>query len=164
MQPTLPKRNRLLEFCVLSALIAVFGVLLLRALVDLQDEAERLAVDLTIRNMNSGLALQQAERIMSGRENTLRELVAQNPVDWLKNAPDGYIGEATCDERLHEGQWAWGVARKTLYYRPKQANWLAGQGSGPCLTWRVLSRQHQALFRPGSHRLQPAAEAGKSNP
>lgn len=159
MQSTLPKRSRLLEFCVLAAVIAVCGVVLLRVVAGVQQEAERLAVELTIRNINSGMELQQADRIMAGRENTLGELMAQNPVSWLRTPPDGYVGEGRCDERLLEGQWAWDVSRKTLNYRPKQANWLGGQAGNPCLTWRVLSRHHQTFFRPGSHRFQPALDA-----
>ncbi|HET6720460.1 MAG TPA: hypothetical protein VFH22_12470, partial [Rhodocyclaceae bacterium] len=116
MAPTLPKRGRLLEFAVVVILFATLALVLLRALAELQDESERLAVELTIRNMNSGLFLQQAERLTSGRENTLRELAGQNPVSWLRTSPAGYIGERACVAEMTAGQWCWDPGQKVLYY------------------------------------------------
>jgi hypothetical protein len=159
MAPTLPKRGRLLEFALVVILIGTLGLFLLQALQDLQDESERLAVELTIRNMNSGLFLQQAERLTSGRENTLRELAGQNPVDWLRTAPAGYIGEQSCVAVMAAGQWCWDKGQKVLYYFPQQKNWLKSARNLPWLTWRVGSPQHPAVFRPGNFRLQAETES-----
>lgn len=159
MAPTLPKRGRLLEFAVVVILFATLALVLLRALAELQDESERLAVELTIRNMNSGLFLQQAERLTSGRENTLRELAGQNPVGWLRTSPAGYIGEQACEGVLAAGQWCWDPAQKVLYYYPRQENWLKTARNLPWLTWRVGSPQHPAVFRPGNFRLQAETDS-----
>lgn len=159
MAPTLPKRGRLLEFAVVVILFATLALVLLRALAELQDESERLAVELTIRNMNSGLFLQQAERLTSGRENTLRELAGQNPVSWLRTSPAGYIGEQACEGVLAAGQWCWDPGQKVLYYYPRQENWLKTARNLPWLTWRVGSPQHPAVFRPGSFRLQAETDS-----
>lgn len=159
MAPTLPKRGRLLEFAVVVILFATLALVLLRALSELQDESERLAVELTIRNMNSGLFLQQAERLTSGRENTLRELAGQNPVDWLRSSPAGYIGERACAAEMAAGQWCWDPAQKVLYYYPRQGNWLKTARNLPWLTWRVGSPHHPSVFRPGSFRLQAETDS-----
>lgn len=153
MWPTLSKRSRLLEFSLAVALIAVFGGYLLRALSDLQDEGERLAVELTIRNLNSSLFLLQAERLAAGREQTLGELARQNPVTWLQSEPAGYIGEHHCPQVLAPGQWCWNPERKALYYAPRQENWIKSGPKMPWLTWRVASPEHTGVFRPGNFRL-----------
>ena len=150
----LPKRARQFEFGAAVVLIAALGLALLAALKSLQDEGERLAVELTIRNMNSGLFLLQAERVAAGRVEALRELAEQNPVDWLRSAPTGYVGEQGCPEALAAGQWCWNPAQHQLYYFPQGGNWLKNGAGAPWLTWRVVSSQHPQLFRPGSFRLQ----------
>lgn len=159
MLPILPKRGRLLEFVLVVILFATLALFLLRALNDLQDESERLTVELTIRNMNSGLFLQQAERLTLGRENTLRELAGQNPVSWLRSSPAGYLGEQACPGVLAAGQWCWNPAQKVLYYYPRQKNWLKSARDLPWLTWRVGSSQHPAAFRPGNFRLQAETDS-----
>ena len=154
MSLDLPKRGRLLEFSLMVAVLGLLSLFLIDALKTLQDDSERLTVELTVRNMNSGLYLQQAERVAGGRENTLKELAQANPVSWLGSSPVGYIGEQPCASVLAKGQWCWDKLSTTLYYYPKQANWLKTGGKMPWLTWRVGSPQQGASFRPGAFRLQ----------
>lgn len=153
MVPTLPKRTRLLEFSVSVLLVAGLGWFLLQALQSLQDSSERLAVELTVRNMNSSLFLLQAERLTAGRENTLGELAGQNPVEWMQSVPAGYIGEHECADLLAPGQWCWNARQKALYYYPRQENWVKSRQNLPWLTWRVDSTEHSSTFRPGKFRL-----------
>lgn len=154
MARSLPKRARQFEFGAVVVLLAALGFGLLAALESMQDESERLTVELTIRNMNTGLFLRQAERLAAGRADTLRELAEQNPMDWLRTAPTGYVGERSCPEGLAAGQWCWNTQQHQLYYFPQGGNWLKDDRKMPWLTWRVVSSQHPQVFRPGSFRLQ----------
>lgn len=157
--PNLPIRGRRFEFVVAVLAISALGLILLDALKDSQDESERLTVELTIRNMNTGLFLLQAERLAAGREDSLRELAGQNPVSWLRTLPAGYIGERSCAAELAVGQWCWDPKLKLLYYFPQGGNGLKNPRSVPWLTWQVDSAQHARHFRPGSFRLQAVGES-----
>lgn len=163
MPLNLPKRGRLLEFVLATVLIGALSLFLLKSLKAIQDEGERLMVELTIRNMNSGLYLLQAERLAGGRIDSLAALAQQNPVEWLRTLPDGYIDQQPCAGGLSAGQWCWDKSLKMLYYYPKQQNWLKKSTNVPYLTWRVPSPQNAAGFRPGSFRLLPEDEAEASN-
>jgi hypothetical protein len=164
MPLNLPKRGRLLEFVLATVLIGGLSLFLIKALKSIQDDGERLVVELTIRNMNSGLYLLQAERISAGRIDTLGELAEQNPVQWLDTLPPGYIGEADCAGRLQAGQWCWDKTRRLLYYYPKQQKWLKKRPQVPYLTWQVTAPRNATGFRPGSFRLQSQDDAEVTNP
>lgn len=159
MSTTLPKRGRLLEFSLVAIVISTLAAYLLQALATLQDDSERLAVELTIRNMNSGLYMLQAERLASGAELGLRQLAGQNPVTWLGGLPAGYLEDSACPKALIKGQWCWNEGSKVLFYYPKQNNWIKAAQNMPLMAWRVVSPSGDQGFRPGNFRLQPALDA-----
>lgn len=154
----LPRRARLFEFAAAAASIALVSLLLLDSLGTVQEEAERLAVEITIRNMNSGLYLEQAALLTAGREAELPRLVLRNPVDWLEAPPAGYIGATSCTApgRLDPGQWSWDPALRQVCYRPRRADGLKLAGELPLLVWRVQAPVDPRAVRPGSIRVVPA--------
>lgn len=129
-----------LEFSLVVTLVAILGGLLLNRLVALEAGTERLAVDLTVRNLRVGLALAKGERIMAGREDRLAELLDWNPAAFL-GRPD-----------LGPG-WHYDPASRLLSYRPRQPEAFAGRSE---LHWRLT-----AVVRPGGRieRLQLREEA-----
>jgi hypothetical protein len=75
------------EFAVAAVLLSVLAAILVRQLVEYQALAEQTAVDLTLRNLRSGLRWQVAERLLRGRAGELAGLEGANPVAWLERPP-----------------------------------------------------------------------------
>lgn len=130
---------------------------LIGALARIEAEVEKLAVEATVRNMNSGLRLAQAELITQGRENERAALALHNPVDWLASPPVDYAGEADAVDpaRLAAGSWAWERRSRTLYYRPRRSTGLRVDGAGESLGWHVVAAGGGVTAgRPGMLRLE----------
>lgn len=123
------------EFLVVVALIGVLASVLFDRLLTVQLEAERLEVSLTIRNMRTGVQLAIGERLMGGREDTLGELLAANPVGFLARRPAGYVGETSVAGEA--GSWRFDPVARVLEYRPRRQEAFAGQA---VLRWRLVSR------------------------
>lgn len=140
------------EFLVVVALIGVLAAILLDRLITIQAEAERLAVSLTIRNMRTGLQLAIGERLMRGREDTLRELLSANPVTLLVRPPDGYVGDAAAPAGA--GSWRYDASRGVLEYRPHRPDAFEGRTA---LRWRLVARGDDGL-RVRGLRLEPESE------
>jgi hypothetical protein len=111
------------EFAVVVAIIGILGGLLMNRLTEIELAAERLQVDLSIRNMRVGLSLAIGERLMRGEEDRLAELLERNPIDFL-----GSSGKA-------EG-WRYDTASRLLVYRPRQPEAFGGRTE---LGWRVTA-------------------------
>lgn len=149
------RRARQFEFALATTFIALTSWFLLDALAQLQAESEKLAVETTVRNINSGLFLQQAERMVTGRESELPILAQENPVAWLERPPTGYVGERDCTAPgvLAAAQWCWDPAGRLLYYRPLRTEGLKIDADVPWLTWRVHSPADPKAIRPGTLRV-----------
>ena len=149
------RRSRLLEFAVASTCIGIASLFLLNELSQLQEEAERLTVESTVRNMNSGLFMRQAKLMVSGRERELPALVLENPVEWLESPPGGYDPATGCGDAgpAEAGHWCWDASARRLHYRPLRAGGLKVDGDVPILTWRVHASGDPSVVRPGSLRV-----------
>ena len=150
-----PRRARFLEFAMAAAFIGVASLFLIDAISDLQEEAERLTVETTVRNMNSGLFLRQAKAMVTGRERELPALALENPVEWLETPPGGYDGAGSCGDSgpAEAGHWCWDPSARRLHYRPLRADGLKVEGNVPILTWRVHAPADSLAIRPGSLRV-----------
>lgn len=135
-----------LEF---AMVLLVFGVLagaLLNRLLALEYDAERLAVDLTVRHIGVGLKLAVGERIMRGEEAKIAALLDENPLDFLGDANVGAGG--TADVR---GAWHYDPATHVLSYRPRLP---AAFGGRETLEWRLRGFNDE-LGRAVGLRLEP---------
>lgn len=131
------------EFAVVVAIIGILGGLLMNRLTEIELAAERLQVDLSIRNMRVGLSLAIGERLMRGEEDHLAELLERNPMDFL-----GGSGTA-------EG-WRYDTTSRLLVYRPRQPEAFGGRAE---LGWR-LTAAASAAGRVTGLRLVPAETPG----
>ena len=130
-----------------AVLLVVLGLLatgLLWSLDDASERAERQSVELTIRNMRTGMQLAMGEALMRQREREIASWVGGNPVDWLNTSLARYRGECTEEERrsLSGGEWCFERSRRELVYHPRHIDHLREQSEGrslPCsqLSWRV---------------------------
>lgn len=143
------------EFSIALLVILIVGAVLLDRLLRLEESAERLAVELTVRNMRTGMQYRQADLIVRGRDAEMASLLASNPVSWLERPPEGYIGaRAQLDPaQLAAGEWAFSSSDRRLYYRPRLRRFLRVQDDGELLAWRVSGTATATPFRPGALQL-----------
>jgi hypothetical protein len=143
-----PRSRSLLQYSVAFAVIAVLLACLFNALHDVQEQAERTVMEANIRNMDSGLRIEVASRVIHGQEATIKELVGANPVQWLQGPPVGYTG--ICRMEQASGQWCFDSTTQEIVYRPKidrHLEYLEPPGRG--LRWRVSSSAEIAGKRMG---------------
>ena len=129
---------------VLFVLLGVLALWLLLALNEAKERAERQTVELTIRNMRTGMQYAMGEALMQQREHEIASWVGSDPVVWLGSSPSGYRGDCTAGERqaLSGGEWCFERDRGVLVYQPRNSEHLRENRDGqdlPCaqLSWRV---------------------------
>lgn len=126
------------EFAIVVAVFGILAAALLVRLNEIEAEAERTEVDLTVRNIRVGIQLAIGERIMRGEEESLDEITGASPLDFLGHKPRGYG-----DGRVAEvpGQWAYDPVRRELSYMPRSPSAFNGAYE---LRWRYLARTNPA--------------------
>jgi hypothetical protein len=109
---------------------------------DLRERLERAQVEATVRNINSALQMEVAQRMAAGKEAGIGALAGVNPVPWLAVPPPGYVGEvAMPPARTAPGTWYFDRSSGELAYRPVLGGHLTGAGSPPLLRWRIQRAQ-----------------------
>jgi general secretion pathway protein G len=106
-----------LEFAAAVAIIAVFGGVLLDRMVYLEEYAEMTAMELTVLNMRTGLRYRTADFLMRDKVSEIATLADENPVNWLQNHPENYLGDfdRKPDTDLR-GKWYFDKTRHELVY------------------------------------------------
>ncbi len=107
----------LVEFVVAIAIVGVFGGVLLQRMRYLQEVAEMTAMELTVANLRTGLRYKTGDLLMRDKVSEIATLADENPVDWLENHPENYLGEFDLkpDTDLR-GKWYFDKARHELVY------------------------------------------------
>lgn len=135
--------RRWLSFSVSAVLLALLAWGALRALEDAEETSERFVVDVTLRNLRSGLQLAMGEAMIEGRENEFASWVGSNPLRWLGTPPGGYVGACPAQAAgLAPGGWCFDETAGELVYRPRHGMRLrlASPVADPAdqrLRWRV---------------------------
>ncbi|MDP2809819.1 MAG: hypothetical protein Q8O34_06680 [Rhodocyclaceae bacterium] len=123
------------EFAIIVAIFGVLATALLVRLNVIQAEVERTEVDLTVRNIRTGIQLAMGEHIMRGEEERISEVAQASPIDFLGHRPRGFNETANAPEA--SGQWAYDARRRELAYQPR----LPGAFDGAAeLRWRYVAR------------------------
>ncbi|MDQ5902831.1 MAG: hypothetical protein QG672_418 [Pseudomonadota bacterium] len=138
--------SRWLPVTVTIGLALVLVVGLLEALGRAEDQAEKAAVKLTTRHMQTGLKLAVGEALLRGRSREVVTWAGGNPVLYLAAAPQGYKGrcDASDTNDLARGAWCFDASQGELLYRPRSDDrrWrLLGDfaRSAPVvLRWRIV--------------------------
>lgn len=120
------------EFAFLVALIGILALALLVRLQRVEESAERLEVNLTVRNIGVGLQWAIGERMMHGEDHRLGELLDADPVMLLGHRPQRY-GDAPAGP----GSWWFDAQTRTLGYQPRQPSAFGGQAR---LYWRIVAQ------------------------
>ena len=83
----------LFELVAAIAIVGVFGGVLLQRMFYLQEYAEMAAMDLTVANMRTGLRHKTGDFLIRDKVSEIATLADENPVNWLQNHPENYLGE-----------------------------------------------------------------------
>ena len=131
-----------LRWSVFVVAITVFSVWLLTALRQMQTMGEKTMVELTVRNISTGLKVAMSEAVIEQRGGEIAAWVGTNPVRWLVAPPLGYIGECRRGDEYAVGAWCFESVSGDLVYRPRNPTGLklkVGRGDEPkVLRWRIV--------------------------
>jgi len=148
-----------LEFAVSATVISLLAFLTLGALWRAQGQAEATLVDLTLRNMATGLRLKQLDLLLRGDAAGMAALAGANPVVWLQGPPAHYRGELDGEPVPVEPAWYFDSRRRELAYRPGAGSFPLPEGVAE-LRWRV-ERSGGSAAMPGA-RLRSVMAAGNA--
>ena len=131
-----------LEFFVVVLLFALLAGAFLQVIRHYQEQAERMAVDITVVRIKTGLLHQIADRLVrqTGRDGS--DLVGSNPVAFLAQPPQGYMGEYKDmpADLLPGGSWYFDQKTRELAYKLNHASGFQARSGPPGrqeIRWRV---------------------------
>ena len=122
---------------IILSLLYVFGI---DKLLKLRVDAEAAGLAYAISGLQVALSLQMAEMVARGEMHKLSMLVGQNPMDWLLQTPEGYVGKRSPQQvgDVEPGQWYFDEAAGELVYRVRFVRYFqADQGDSPEVRLKV---------------------------
>lgn len=132
----LPAAVSFLVLCVLSWYLA-------GRLLEMEGLSERLLVDATLRNIQTGLYIAQGEAATTGHRRQTEDWLGENPIVWLATPPAGYVGLCPPENRhLGAGVWCFDAVTAELAYRPHHVGLyhpLSGDLAARGLRWKVIA-------------------------
>ncbi|MBI3529782.1 MAG: hypothetical protein HY067_17665 [Betaproteobacteria bacterium] len=106
-----------LELAVSIVLFAIFLAVFLERAFYYQEYAEKTAMEMTVANMRTGLRYKIADLIMNNRLSEMPTLADENPVIWLAEPPENYLGEFDSPPRDGTaGKWFYDKRNRELVY------------------------------------------------
>lgn len=109
-----------LELAVATILAALLAGVLLNSIISIGGESERVAAKQLIGSLRTALAVRSAKVISTTGELGLLALAHQNPVSWLQQRPENYLGEyySPQNDALPRGSWYFDRSATALVYLP----------------------------------------------
>jgi prepilin-type N-terminal cleavage/methylation domain-containing protein len=116
----------MLELVISITVIGILSAIFLERSLTYQEYGEQTAMEVSLRNMRSGLRLKVADLMTRDQMNRVGELLDQNPVHWLPPPPPNYLGELRNPDpsRLAPGNWYFDAERKEVVYVPQRRRYL----------------------------------------
>ena len=139
----------LVEFAVAATVLAVLASVFLLRLLDAQEYAEKIAMEATVENMRAGLRAQVGALLIADRTSEIVSLVADNPVQWLDDAPEGYLGEYPGQPSADtSGTWYFDTAQGELVYTANlRRHFVPSSSSGYTVRLKVLPISYSATAK-----------------
>jgi type II secretory pathway pseudopilin PulG len=128
------------ELVAAIAIVGVFGGVLLQRLLYLQEYAEMTAMDLTVANLRTGLRYKTGDLLIRDKVSEIATLADENPVNWLQNPPENYLGEfdRKPDTDLR-GKWYFDKTRHELVYTVNNSrHFLPASDQDYALRWHAV--------------------------
>lgn len=116
----------LMEIAMVASVAAILMTVFLHYSLYYVELSEKSAMDLLVTHMRSGLRLEKARLYTNGREHEMQKLADTNPILWLKNLPNNYLGERSdiSPKAIPAGKWLFNPQNHTLYYQPQRHRYL----------------------------------------
>ena len=123
----------LLELIVVVGIVAILFTVGLNKYLALLVEVERATMAQNIGIMRSAVAMQVAKKIVGDDLDGLGELAETNPMNYLTEQPQNYLGEfqGADPAAIEGGQWYFEKAGNYLVYRVKNTDYFQGGLAGP---------------------------------
>ncbi len=118
----------LLELIVVIVIISILLVLAISRLLNLQVDAERVAMETVAGTLRSAIGIKVAEHIVRQDIAGLRTLQGSNPMDRLAGVPKNYLGELDGVDAatLEDGNWYFDKRSRTLVYIVRNKGFFSG--------------------------------------
>lgn len=110
----------LLELVVVVLIIGILAAVFLNRVLFYQEQAEKIVMETTARNIRIGLRTQLADMMIHNRQSEIPLLAGKNPINWLASKPGDYLGEynGPKPEEMQISGWYFDREDKTLVYLP----------------------------------------------
>ena len=123
----------ILELVFVITIISLLFSIAVDKLLTLRIEAERVAMNQILGSLRSAMSIQIASHISKGTVNKLAESAHGNPMDWLSEKPDNYLG--VLDEPdpadISPGKWYFDSYNNFLVYRVSSSDHFSSPLKGP---------------------------------
>ena len=122
----------LFELLVGIVIIGILGTFLSDRMLRYQEYAEKTAMEVTARHMQTALRLQVADLMMRDKLHEIDRLLQENPITWLEAPPPNYVGERTAsvqDDALN-GNWHFDTVHRLVIYTPHHRRFFKPQHPG----------------------------------
>jgi len=122
----------LLELILVITIISILFTMAVDRLLILRVEAERTAMQQIIGALRSAMGIQVAKRISSGEISRLSTMAGTNPMDWLAEKPNNYIGikDEPDPADIKGYQWYFDSYNNWLVYRVGNAEYFSSPIKG----------------------------------
>ena len=119
-----PRGFTLFELVVVVSIIGVLALVLLDRLNDYQEAAEKTAMEQTLGVLRSAMHMQVAERLLHGGPGAVATLAGSNPMDWLAQPPQNYLGVRFAPKpgEVPGGHWYFDLQDHRLVYEVRMGN------------------------------------------
>ena len=116
-------RFTLLELLVTALVIGILAAVFLNRVLFYQEQAEKIVMEATARNIRTSLHIRLADMMIHNRQSEIPLLAGENPINWLATEPGNYLGEydGPKPEEMQASGWYFDVKEKTLVYLPDMA-------------------------------------------
>ncbi len=107
----------LFEFALVAIILSILTAVLLGRLHVLAAEAEKLTLDLTVRNLRMAIGMKFARALMADDRTAMLSMAGSNPADHLESPLPDYAGTRAGVTEMAPGRWYFDTAAGTLNYR-----------------------------------------------
>jgi len=113
----------LIELVIVICIISILAGLFFKRVLFYQEMAEKAAVQQVVGALQTALILQFGHRMASGLGGSEKDIVKENPMDWLMQKPGNYAGELKQVDlaKMVPGTWVFDQSTQELIYYPDHA-------------------------------------------